>query len=243
MLIDETLARIYWPNENPIGKRVALSINREPIWREIIGVVGAVKHRGLDADYRGTLYAPHSQMPWENLFLVARTVAEPTSMTTAVQGAIQSVDHNQPVYEVMTMEQRVSESVGQRRFSMLLLGLFAAVALLLAALGLYGVMSYGVSQRTQEIGIRMALGAQAIDVLKLVVKQGMTLVCLGVGIGLLASFALTHLLINLLFGVQATDPVTIAGVALILVGVALLACWIPARRATKVDPLRALRHE
>jgi putative ABC transport system permease protein len=242
MLIDETLARLYWPNENPIGKRVALSDTRELIWREIIGVVGAVKHRGLDADYRGTLYAPHSQKPWENLFLVARTAAEPTSMTTAVRAAIQSVDQNQPVYEVMTMEQRVSESVGQRRFSMLLLGLFAAVALLLAALGLYGVMSYGVSQRTQEIGIRMALGAQASDVLKLVVKQGMTLVCLGVGIGLLVSFALTRLLTSLLFGVQATDPVTIAGVALMLVGVALLACWIPARRATKVDPLVALRH-
>jgi len=243
MLIDETLARLYWPNENPIGKRVALSVNQEPIWREIIGVVGAVKHRGLDADYRGTLYAPHSQIAWENLFLVARTAAEPTSMTTAVRAAIQSVDQNQPVYEVMTMKQRVGESVGQRRFSMLLLVLFAAVALLLAALGLHGVMSYGVSQRTQEIGIRMALGAQASDVLKLVVKQGMTLVCLGVGIGLLASFALTRLLTNLLFGVQATDPVTIASVALMLVGVALLACWIPARRATKVDPLRALRHE
>jgi len=243
MLIDETLARLYWPNENPIGKRVALSNTRETIWREIVGVVGAVKHRGLDADYRGTLYVPHSQMSWENFFLVVRTVAEPTSMTTAVRAAIQSVDQNQPVYEVMTMEQRVSESVGQRRFSMLLLGLFAAVALLLAAVGLYGVMSYGVSQRTQEIGIRLALGAQAGDVLKLVVKQGMSLVCLGVGLGLLASLALTRLLTNLLFGVQATDPVTIAGVALMLVGVALLACWIPARRAAKVDPMIALRRE
>jgi putative ABC transport system permease protein len=243
MLIDETLAPLYWPNENPIGKRVALSNTRERIWREIVGVVGAVKHRGLDADYRGTLYVPHSQMPWENLFLVVRTATEPTSMTAAVRAVIQSVDRNQPVYQIMTMEQRLSESLAQRRFSMLLLGLFAAVALLLAAVGLYGVMSYEVSQRTQEIGIRMALGAQAGEVLKLVVKQGMTLVCIGVGIGLITAFALTRLLTKLLFGVKATDPVTFAGVALMLVGVALLACWIPARRATKVDPMIALRFE
>jgi putative ABC transport system permease protein len=243
-IIDETLARRYWPNEDPLGKRI--SFNRREnvqVWREIVGVVGAVKHKGLDADYRGQLYFPHPQNPWGNMYLVVRTTNEPSSMAAMVRSAIQSVDKDQPVYRVMTMETLLNESVAQRRFSMLLLTLFAVVAVVLAIVGLYGVMSYGVSQRTHEIGIRMALGAQARDVLRMVVGQGLLLALIGVGIGLVAALLLTRVMSSLLFGVSATDPFMFASIPLILAVVALLACYIPARRATKVDPMVALRYE
>jgi putative ABC transport system permease protein len=243
-LVDETLARRYWPNEDPIGKRI--SFNRKEgaqVWREIVGVVGAIKHKGLDTDYRGALYFPHMQNSWSNMALVVRTSGEPASMASMVRAAVQSVDKDQPVYRVMTMETMLAESVAQRRFSMLLLTLFAVVAVLLAVVGLYGVMSYGVSQRTHEIGIRMALGAQARDVLVMVVGQGLLLALIGVGSGLIGALFLTRVMSSLLFGVSATDPFMFASVPLILALVALLACYIPARRATKVDPMIALRYE
>ncbi|HEX8142216.1 MAG TPA: ABC transporter permease [Pyrinomonadaceae bacterium] len=243
-IVDETLARRYWPNEDPIGKRI--SFNRREnadVWREVVGVVGAVRHKALDADYRGQLYFPHPQNPWGGMYLVVRTMNEPASMAAMVRDAIQSVDKDQPVYRVMTMETLLAESVAQRRFSMLLLTLFAVVAVLLAIVGLYGVMSYGVSQRTHEIGIRMALGAQAGDVLRMVVGQGLLLALIGVGAGLLASLALTRVMSSLLFGVSARDPFMFVSIPLILAAVALLACYIPARRATKVDPMIALRYE
>jgi putative ABC transport system permease protein len=245
VIIDETLARKYWPGEDPTGKHI--SYNRddknERIWREIVGVVGSIKHRALDADYRGTVYSPHSQWPLGNMFLVVHTTSEPQSMASMVRSAIQSVDKDQPVYRVRTMEDVFAESVAQKRFSMFLLGLFAAVALVLAAVGLYGVMSYGVSQRTHEIGIRMALGARGPDVLKMVLGQGMVLALIGTGLGLAGAFVLTRVMSSLLFGISSTDPLTFISVPLILAAVALLACYIPARRATKVDPMVALRYE
>jgi predicted permease len=245
VIIDDTLARKYWPGEEPVGKRI--SYNRDPkgerIWREVVGVVGAIKHRALDADYRGTLYSPHNQVSNSSMFLVVRSASDPAAMTSAVRGAVQSVDKDVPIYRINTMEKLISESVASKRFSMLLLGIFAAVALVLAAIGLYGVMSYGVSQRTHEIGIRMALGAQARDVLRMVVRQGMVLAIIGMGLGLIGAFALTRVMQRLLFNVSATDPLTFIIVPLVLAAIAVLACYIPARRATRVDPMVALRYE
>jgi putative ABC transport system permease protein len=175
--------------------------------------------------------------------LVARTAGNPVELSSAVRNRVSSIDKDQPVATIRTMERVVSDSVASQRFSMMLLGVFASVALILAAIGLYGVMAYAVTQQTREIGIRMALGAQARDMLKLVIGKGMTLVVIGVGIGLAASFALTRLMKTLLFDVSATDPLTFAAVVLLLLSIALLACYLPARRATKVDPMVALRYE
>jgi predicted permease len=243
-IIDETMARIYWPDEDPVGKRVSWSSNNgNPIWAEIVGVVGAVKHLGLDGVVRGQLYMPHNQRSQGAMYLVIRTSGNPTSVAGAVKSAIQIVDRDQPVYNIKTMEEYLAGSVAKRRFTMLLFGIFGALALILAAVGLYGVMSYSVTQRTHEIGIRMALGAKQSDVLRLVVGQGMLLALAGVGIGLGAAFALTRLMSSLLFGVGATDPLTFITISLILTGVALAASFVPARRATKVDPMIALRYE
>jgi putative ABC transport system permease protein len=245
VIVDDVLARHYWPNEDPIGKRISFDSDRngQPVWREIVGVAGAIKHKALDADSRGALYFPQLQVGGgAERYLVARTASAPLALVAAVRAAIQAVDKDQPIYLVKTMDEWVAESVAQKRFSTLLLGLFAAVAMILAAVGLYSVMSYAVSQRTHEIGVRLALGAQRRDVIKLVVRQGLALTLIGVALGVAAALALTRVLQNLLYGVSATDLATFAAVVLLLAFVALLACWIPARRATKVDPLVALRH-
>jgi putative ABC transport system permease protein len=249
VIIDEALARRYWPQEDPLGKRVTFNrdASGQQVWREVVGVIGAIKHKALNADYRGALYFPQNQLVWGgSKYLVVRTAAEPMSLVSAVRAAIRSVDKDQPVYRSITMENLIAESVAQNRFSMLLLGLFAAAALILAAVGLYGVMSYSVTQRTHEIGVRIALGAERRDVMKLVVGQGMVMALGGVVIGLGAAFALAKLISSfsgLLYGVSPTDQTIFIAVPLLLGGVALLASYLPARRAMKVDPMVALRYE
>ena len=219
---------------------------------EIVGVVAHVMHYGLDAPgpVQPELYRARDQLPdrFQSLFadrvtVVVRTSGDPAAMAPAVRRAIQEVDPNQPVFNVNTMEQVLSGSVASQRLSMFLLSMFAAVALVLAAVGIYGVMSYAVAQRTHEFGVRMALGAEARDVLRMVVRQGMQLTLLGVGVGLACALAMTRVMSSMVFGITATDPVTYGGVALLLAGVALIACLVPARRATKVDPIVALRYE
>jgi len=243
VIISEAMARDYFPNEDPIGKRVRIDMMDDPPPCEIIGVVGDSKHQGLDVEPRAMSYWPHPELTYSAMTIVARTEGDPLSYRSAVQAAVQALDKDQPIADVRTMEQWLSDSVARARFSTLLLSIFAAVALVLAMVGIYGVMSYSVTQRTHEIGIRMALGASSRDVMKIVVGQGMVLALIGVGCGLAAAFALTRVLAGLLFGVSATDPVTFGLLAALLAGVALVACAVPARRATKVDPMIALRYE
>jgi putative ABC transport system permease protein len=243
-IIDETMQRKYWPNEDPVGKRITFqSRDGNPIWREIVGIVGHVKHNGLEGESRVQYYIPHSQTQNPFMGLVVRTTVDPASLSGAVRGAISSLDKDLPVFRVKTMEQFVIDSTAQRRFAMTLVGIFAALALALAAVGLYGVLSYSITQRSHEIGIRMALGAQVRDVLRLVVGQGMLLALAGVVLGGVAAFLLTRLMANLLFNVTPGDPLTYATIAFLLTLVALLACLVPARRATKVDPIESLRYE
>jgi putative ABC transport system permease protein len=251
-VIDDEFARLYFPGEDPVGQYFEGDPEHDFPDSRIVGVVGHVKNYGLDSPgpvqaemYRARAQVPEKFQPLlaERVSLLVRTASDPEAFVPAVRRAVQEVDPNQPVYNVQTMGQVVSDSVASQRLSMMLLLVFAAVAVILAAVGIYGVMSYAVAQRTHEIGIRMALGAQGRDVLRMVVRQGMLMVLAGVGVGLLGSLALTRLMSSLLFGVSATDPLTFAGVALLLFAVALVACLVPARRATKVDPMIALRYE
>jgi putative ABC transport system permease protein len=241
-VINETMARRFFPNEDPLGKRLRLGYSDDT--GEIVGIVGDVKHIGLDAKVREEVYSPYYQPPfWLDITLVARATGDPMSLASAVRNEVRAVDKDQPVTSIRTMESVVAGSVAQHRFRTLLLGLFGAIALLLAAVGIYGVISYAVTQRTQEIGIRIALGAQPRDVLRLVVRQGMWPALAGLGAGLIGAFGLTRLMKDMLFVVRADDPVTFALVTVLLAAVALLACYIPARRATRVDPMEALRCE
>jgi putative ABC transport system permease protein len=251
-VIDDEFARLYFPGEDPVGQYLAGDKERDFPHSRIIGVVGHVKNYGLDSPgpvqaemYRARAQVPDKYQPLlaERVSLLVRTFQEPETLTAAVRRAVQEVDPNQPLYNVQTMEQVVSDSVASQKLSMMLLLIFAGVAVVLAAVGIYGVMSYAVAQRTHEIGVRMALGAQGGDVLRMVVRQGMLLVLIGVGAGLLLAAALTRLMSGLLYGISATDPLTFAGVPLLLFAVSLIACLVPARRATKVDPMEALRYE
>ncbi|HEX8186126.1 MAG TPA: ABC transporter permease, partial [Blastocatellia bacterium] len=244
-IINETIARQFFPGEVPIGKRIKLGRaddNREP-WLTVVGVVSDVKSAALEADPRPQVYRPFLQFSWSDLSLVIRTESDPLQLAATVRNEVKAIDPNQPVANVRTMEQAVTESVARRRFIMLLLALFAAVALMLTVVGLYGVISYSVTQRTHEFGVRLALGAQASDVLRMVVRDGLRLAALGVGIGLAAAFALTRVMASMLFNVSASDPLTYVLVTALLVVVALVSSYIPARRATKVDPMIALRSE
>ena len=215
----------------------------ENVPTEIIGIVGDTKHMGLDTESVAMAYWPQPELVYPAMTLVMRTQGNPTSVAGAARNVIRNIDPEQPIGEVNTMEGHLANSVSRARFSATLLGIFSLVALVMAAVGIYGVMSYSVQQRTHEIGLRMALGAQQTDVLRLVVKQGVTLAVIGVGAGLAASFGLTRLIVSLLFEVQATDFKTFATVAAGLFLITLVACFVPARRATKVDPMVALRYE
>jgi putative ABC transport system permease protein len=243
-IIDERLAREYWPNVSPLGKRIRFGPpeDNEP-WHTVVGVVGAVRHSRLDVDTDKIVYLPHLQIPVNGLALVVRAAANPESLAGPVRSKVREIDPDLPVVKVITMEDVVGQSVWQPRLYSILFGIFAVVALLLATVGIYGVMSYTVTTRTREFGVRMALGAQSGDLLRLIMGQGMRLAFLGIVIGLLGAFALTRLLKNLLFEVTATDPLTFALITALLTLVVLAACWLPARRATKVDPLVALRYE
>ncbi len=241
-LLGEKLAEQYWTGEDPVSKRVKMGGPQSP-WYTIVGVVGHVKHSQLNGESKGALYFLYSQNRAFMITLVVRTSNAPEQLAGVVQQEVSAIDKDVPVYEVKTMNERLLDSLTTQRLAAYLAAVFAGVALLLAALGIYGVMSHSVSQRTNEIGIRMALGAQAGDVLKQVLWQGLVLTVIGAGAGLISALALTHLMSNLLFEVSATDPVTFASITLLLVAVALLACYIPARRAAQVDPLVALRSE
>ena len=243
VIVNEALAEMAFPGEDPIG-RFLTNYGPKEETLQIVGVVGNVRHFSLETAPRAELYQPVGQATWPRMFFVVRTAAaNPLSMLPAVQAAVSQVDRNVALGNVRTMEDLIARSVAQRKFTVLLLGIFAGVAVALSAIGLYGVMSYVVTQRTREIGIRMALGAQRGDVLKLVIRQGMVLTIVGVLVGLAASFGLTRLIANLLYGIAATDALTFAGLSFLLLAVALLACWLPARRASGVDPMIALRTE
>ncbi|HEX2272140.1 MAG TPA: FtsX-like permease family protein [Pyrinomonadaceae bacterium] len=232
-----------------IGQRIRPSPPAR-IWRnqrltsfEIVGIVRNLKSSGLTAETDPAYYVPASQAPLQDMTVLVRTAGDPVTVVPALRQAIWSIDPNQPVATVKTMEQIVADSIAQPRLNMTLMGMFGGLALILAAVGIYGLLSYAVTQRTQEMGIRMALGAQAGDVLSLVLKQGMALALLGEAIGLAGAFALTRLIRGLLFGVTPTDATIFIAVTGVLTTIALLACYLPARRATKVDPLKALRYE
>jgi len=242
VLINETLAERYFAGEEAIGKRIKIDSQEAP-WSQIVGVVGDVRHAGLTQQIEPETYVPYTQDSWGVMALVVRTTNDPASLAAAVRAQVWTIDKEQPVFSVKTMDEILATSLAAERFNLILLGSFAAIALLMATMGIYGVSAYTVSQRTQEIGIRMALGAQPGNVLKLILYWAMRLILIGVACGLAAAFALTRLMESLLFGTSATDPATFAMVSLLLAGVALGACFVPARRATRVDPLVALRYE
>jgi predicted permease len=243
VIVNETLARAHWPGQEPIGKRIRFYGPPERAhWMEIVGVVEDVKHE-LNLPVTPEYYLPHAQDPGSGMVLVARTNVEPSSLAPSIRQQVWAIDKDQPVFDVRTMQEVRAASVTLYSFSSVMLGIFAGVALLLASIGIYGVMAFAVTQRTQEIGIRMALGARGADVLKLVVKHGMKLALLGIVVGLAGSWLLTRFMEKLLVGVQATDLLTFSVVSGCLLIAAFVACYLPARRATKVDPLVALRYE
>ena len=240
-LISETMARRYFPNEEPLGKRLVFDGGKD--LREIVGVIADVKYFGLNVDSRPSMYFPHSQSPARRMSLVVKVHGDPMALAGAIRGHVSALDADLAVSNIMTMEQLVGTSIAEPRFVLLLLGAFATVAMVLAAIGVYGIVSYSVTRRMHELGVRMALGAQAADVLRLVVGQGMTLVLGGIGLGLIAAFGLSRVMKSLLFGVSATDIPTFVLTAILLAGVALGACFVPARRAARVDPMESLRCE
>ena len=239
VILNKEAVRRYWPDENPIGQRVTV----EQRTRTIVGVVGDVKQSGLDIETRPEMFFPYYQLPVPFGTFVVRTAGDPLGMIASLRGAMHEIDRDLPLYGIKTVEDVISDSVAPNRLNMMLLGIFAGLALVLAAVGLYGVVSYSVSQRTREIGIRVALGASHKSVLRLVVGQGVSLSLIGVAIGVIASLFLTKLMATLLFGVSVTDPITFVAISLLLVGVTTLASVVPARRAMKVDPMVALRYE
>jgi putative ABC transport system permease protein len=246
-VINEAMARRFFPGEDPVGRRVDFRVGDAdepaPPGRQIVGVVGDVRHQGLAQPPGPEIYLPYGQEPLSLVALVVRTASPPEAMATAVKSAVWAVDPEQPVLAVMGLDRLAAESLALRRVSTMSLGAFAAIALALSALGLYGVMSFSVAGRTREIGVRMALGARRGQILAMVLGQGLAVTGLGVAVGLAGALALTRVLASLLFGVSPTDAASLAAVAVLLVSVALAASYVPARRATRVDPITALRAE
>jgi len=248
-VINQTLAARFWPDANPIGAHLKLGgYSPNAGDAEIVGIVGNVKHRGLDLEDRPEIYIPALQPLFADanippMYLVVRTKGEPDSVTALLRNEVAAIDRDQPLSSILTMQQRISESVAPRRFNMFLLSLFAGLAVLLASVGIYGIMAFSITQRTHEIGVRIALGARASDVFRMVLRNGFSLAVIGVLLGLAIAFATTRLLSSLLFGVSATDPWIFVIDAVLLIAVALVASYMPARRATRIDPLEALRYE
>jgi putative ABC transport system permease protein len=241
VIVDEALAERFWHGEEPLGKR--LHPGKSGAWKTVVGVIRNTREFSLEKEPPITVYYPFEQYGTRNMHLLVRTTSDPLPMTQSIIGAIQSLDAELPVFDVKTMDQRLYEALARRRFAMLLLGGFAMIALLLAGIGIYGVMAYSVNQRTHEIGIRLALGAQTINILRLIIRQALLLVVIGIAFGLTGALALSRVISSLLFGVSTTDWFTFAVTSLLLGGIALLASYVPARRATKVDPMVALRYE
>jgi putative ABC transport system permease protein len=244
-VVNETAARKYWPGRDPVGQPIDLSPALGPDFPtvEVVGVIGDVKYDTMAAEMGANVYLSHRQSGYPGYYVTLRTAGDPLAVTEAVRATVAALSSEVPVYDLMTMEQRIANSTSRTEFNTLLLLALALLAAVLAAVGLYGVVAYSVTQRTREIGIRIALGARTTDVLRLIVMQGMRLVLVGGLIGLAGALALTRVLRSLLFGVSPTDPLTFAVIPVLLTGVALLACWLPARRAARVDPMVALRCE
>jgi putative ABC transport system permease protein len=244
IIIDEQFAKRYWPNEEAVGKRIRFGTDDGAPLLEVVGVVGRVKMEGLDNDSnRVQGYFSFSQVPFQAMAIIVKGQGDPTQLIASARNQVRSLDPDQPIYSIRTMDQIRGDSIAPQRLNLTLLSIFAGIAFVLAIVGIYGVMSYAVTQRTHEIGIRMAVGAQPRDVFRMILGQGMMLTIIGMVAGLLGAFALTRLMATMLFSVKPTDPLTFGGVALLLLAIALIACYIPGRRATKVDPVNSLRYE
>jgi len=243
-IISETLVRRYFPNQDPLGKQMRFGFPpNTDVAREVVGIVGDVRDAALSRKPEPMMYVPFAQAPLYGGEVVVRSSLSAASVAAGIREAVRSMDKNLPVTDIESLNDAVGQSISQERFRTFLLGSFSAIALVLAAVGIFGVMSHSASQRTHEIGIRVALGAERRDVLRLILGQGTKLALLGLGVGLVAAFLLTRLMSSLLYRISATDPATFASVTIILLSVALTACYIPARRAMRVDPMVALRHE
>jgi putative ABC transport system permease protein len=244
IIIDEQFAKRYWPNEDAVGKRIRFGTDDGAPLLEVVGVVGRVKMEGLDDDSnRVQGYFSFSQVSFQAMAVIIKGQNDPNQLVASARNQVKSLDPDQPIYNIRTMDQIRGESIAPQRLNLTLLSIFAGIAFVLAIVGIYGVMSYAVTQRTQEIGIRMAIGAQPRDVFRMILGQGMMLTIIGMAVGLLGAFALTRLMTTMLFSVKPTDPITFSAVALLLLLIALIACYIPGRRATKVDPVNSLRYE
>jgi predicted permease len=244
VIVDERMAQEFWPNQDPVGKRIHIvELKSGDPWQTVVGVVGRVKQDSLDSDPRIAFYVPHTQFPTRSMTVVVRSEADPSRLAAAVKNEIRALDPDLPMYSVRTMAERVAESLARRKFFEWTLTLFAGLAMALAAIGIYGVMSYLVSQGTREIGIRIAMGATQRVILSLVVRQGMAMAVSGLAIGLAGALVAARLMRSLLFGVNATDGLTFTAISILLALVALAASYVPARRAARIDAMASLRNE